>query len=225
DLVDEAERRLGHARQGDWNHGVSLMVGDYLFALASGEMALSPDPRVISFYSQAVMRICESELAPVPALRPFEQAREQYFTHTGGMAAALYEAACRSGAACGGLSAEQIEVLGLFGHQIGLALCIVDELGDFAPDEARGSSLYHGLVTLPLIYAADLGDGARLEQALAAGDTDLDWALAEVRRYGLAPARAEISRCVVAARAALAEIAPSPARTALEQVADYVERS
>ncbi|NTW97173.1 MAG: polyprenyl synthetase family protein, partial [Oscillochloris sp.] len=112
DLVDEAERRRGIARQGDWNHGVSLMVGDYLFALAAGEMSLSPDPRVISYYSQAVMRICESELAPVPALRPLERAREQYLAHTGGAAAALYAASCRAGAACGGLPVDQVEALG-----------------------------------------------------------------------------------------------------------------
>lgn len=222
DLVDEAERRRGHARQGDWNHGLSLMVGDYLFALAAGEMALSPDPRVISYFSQAVMRICESELTPVPSLRPFERAREQYLAHTGGAATALFAAACRAGAACGGLPADQIESLGEFGHRLGLALRIGEELRDFALGPANGTSLRLGLASLPLIFAADAGDGARLELALESGGADLDWAVEEVRRYGVAPARAERSRHADAARAALVGVPAGPARVALEQIAAHV---
>ncbi|MBX0329049.1 polyprenyl synthetase family protein [Oscillochloris sp. ZM17-4] len=224
DLVDEAERRLGQTRRGEWNHGLSLMVGDYLFALAAGEMARSPDPRVISYYSQAVMRICESELAPVPALRPLDKAREQYFAHTGGAAAALFSAACQAGAACGGLPADQIEALAAYGHALGLALRVGVELRDFARGSANGSSLAgeslrHGAATLPLIFAAAVGDGDRLELALNRGSADRDWAVDEVRRHGVGPARAEMGRHAEAARAALAGLPAGPARAALDQIA------
>jgi geranylgeranyl pyrophosphate synthase len=229
DLVDEVERRRGETRQGDWNHGVSLMVGDYLFALAAGEMSLSPDPRVISYYSQAVMQICESQLAPVPALRPTEQATEQYFAYIEGVSAALYAAARKAGAACGGLATAQIEALGRFGHELGMALRIGTELRDFARSSANGTSLAgaslrHGAATLPLILAAAATDGARLEQALESGGADLDWAVDEVRRHGVAPARAELARRAAAARAALAPFPAGPARAALEQIADYAGR-
>jgi len=221
DLIDEAERRRGQARQGEWNHGISLMVGDYLFALAAGEMSLSPDPRVISYYSQAVMQICESELAPVPALRPLDLAREQYFAHTGGSAAALYAAACRAGAACGGLPTDQVEALGQFGHELGLALRIDDELRNFAEGTGAGSSLRYGIASLPLILAAAAGDGERLELALDSGGADMGWALDEVRRHGVAPARAELAARADAARAALTAVPAGPARSALEQIAAY----
>jgi heptaprenyl diphosphate synthase len=226
DLVDEAGRRRGEVGQGDWNHGISLMVGDYLFALASGEMALSPDPRVISFYSQAVMQLCESELAPVSALRPFGPAREQYFAYIGGTAAALYAAACRAGAACGDLTPDMVEAGGQYGYELGLALRIGDELRDFGRGSANGASLAgaslrHGAITLPLIFAADAGDGGRLEQAIAGGAADLAWAVEEVRQHGVGPARAELARRVEAARAALAPFPAGPARAALEQIAAY----
>ncbi|MEI8308483.1 MAG: polyprenyl synthetase family protein [Chloroflexales bacterium] len=225
-LVDEVDRRRGQVRQGDWNHGISLMIGDYLFALAAGEMALSPDPRVISYFSQAVMQICESQLAPVRALRPAEQAAEQYFAYIAGTSAALYAAACTAGAACGGLDAEQIAALGRFGHELGMALRIGEELHDFARGSANGmslagSSLRHGAATLPLILAAATGDGNRLELALELGHADLDWSVGEVRRHGVGPARAELARRTAAAHAALAPFAASPARAALEQIADY----
>ena len=229
-LVDEVDRRRGQVRQGDWNHGISLMVGDYLFALAAGEMALSPDPRVISYFSQAVMQICESQLAPVRALRPSEQAIEQYFAYIAGTSAALYAAACKAGAACGGLDAEQIEALGCFGHELGMALRIGEELRDFARGSANGmslagTSLRHGAATLPLILAAAAGDGSRLELALESGQADLDWSVGEIRRHGVDPARAELTRRTAAAHTALASFPVGPARTALEKIADYIERA
>jgi geranylgeranyl pyrophosphate synthase len=230
DLVDEVERRRGLVRQGDWNHGISLMVGDYLFALAAGEMSLSPDPRVIGYYSQAVMQICESQLAPVPALRPAEQATEQYFAYIEGTSAALYAAACKAGAACGGLDVGQIDAIGRFGHELGMALRIGNELRDFARGSANGtslagSSLRYGAATLPLIFAAATGDGSRLELALESGGADMAWAVEEVRRHGVGPARAELARRTAAARIALDAFPASQARAALEQIADFAGRA
>ncbi len=218
DLIDVAERRRGEARQGDWGHGISLMVGDYLFALAAGEMALSPDPRVISYYSQAVMRICESELSPVPHLRPLEEARAAYYAHTGSSAAALYAAACQAGAACGGLAAEHVAALAHYGHELGLALQIRTEMHDFADHAEAGASLRRGGASLPLILAAQYGDAARLEAALDTPDSDHAWAVAEVRRYGLAPAQSELEERLAAARAALSGLPEQPARAILESV-------
>jgi geranylgeranyl pyrophosphate synthase len=202
------------------------MVGDYLFALASGEMALSPDARVISFYSQAVMQLCESELAPVSALRPLDRAREQYVAYIGGTDAALYAAACRAGAACGALTTDRIEAVGQYGYELGLALRIGDELRDFDRGSANGASLAgaslrHGAITLPLIFAAESGDGGRLEQALAGAGADLSWAVEEVRRHGAGPARTELAAHVEAARAALTIFPHGPARAALEHIASY----
>ncbi|EFO79077.1 polyprenyl synthetase [Oscillochloris trichoides DG-6] len=218
DLIDAAERRRGQARQGDWGHGLSLMVGDYLFALAAGEMALSPDPRVISSYSQAVMRICESELAPIPGLRPLEVAQAAYFAHTGSSAAALYAAACQAGAACGGLAGDQVAALAQYGHELGVALRISTEIHDFTTPTEAGASLRRGVVSLPLILAAQHGDGERLEAALNTPDSDHAWAVAEVRQYGLVPAQAEVQARLAAARAALVGLPEHPARMVLESV-------
>lgn len=225
DLVDEAERRRGAARSGEWGHGVALMVGDYLFALASGEMALSPDPRVIGYFAGAVMRITEETLAPPPPLAPLEEARARHLERLAGTAAALYAAACKAGGACGGAPAEQIEALGRFGHDLGLALRLGDEARDFvapAGGEAPGASLRAGAVTMPLIFAAASGDGAALAAALDGGDPAAQaWATAEVRRHGLAPTRAEVARLSAQARVALAGVPPGDAREALARVADF----
>jgi geranylgeranyl pyrophosphate synthase len=230
DLVDEAERRRGTSRSGEWGHGVTLMVGNYFFALAAGEMALSPDSRVIGYYAHAVARITEETLAPAAPLRPLEEGRARHLERLSGAAGALYGAACKAGGACGSAPSEQIEALERFGCDLGMALRLGDEALDFAAHadgEAPGASLRAGAVTLPLIFAAAHSDGDALAAALDNGDPGAQaWAVTEVRRYGLAPTRAEIARLAAQARVALTSVPPGDTREALARVADYaVSRS
>jgi heptaprenyl diphosphate synthase len=89
DLVDQAARRRGHVTvHTQWDNDVALMVGDYFFALAAGEMALSPDPRIITYYAQAVQTIVEGELSPVTLVTPLDEALAQYYFKTGAKTAA-----------------------------------------------------------------------------------------------------------------------------------------
>ncbi|MGQ9925255.1 MAG: polyprenyl synthetase family protein [Chloroflexaceae bacterium] len=225
DLVNEAERRRSQPRVGPWNHGVALMVGDHLFALAAGEMALSPDPRVIIFFTEAVKQITEGVLMPAAPLRPLEKGRAQHLERIGYTDAALIVAACKAGAAAAGADVEQIETLGRFGHELGLALRLGDEVRDFTDrngSTSPGASLRAGAVTLPLIFAASLGDSARLEAALDNSNAaEQRWAIDEVRRYGLTPTHAEVLRCVEGARGLLAQMPSGSGREGLARVVDY----
>jgi heptaprenyl diphosphate synthase/octaprenyl-diphosphate synthase len=228
DLVDEAEQRRGvrtvHSR---WDGNVALMVGDYLFALAAAEMALAPDPRIIDYFAHGVMTICEGELSPVMNVTPREVAIEQYMYKIGCKTAALFEAACKAGMVCGGGTQEQVDTLGRFGYDLGLAFQIVDDVLDFTGDPAllgkpAGNDLREGTITLPLIYAVEMG-GTTLatvvdDQPLA--EERVAWATQEVRRLGgtrraLAEARQYADRALTqldgfpdsAAKHALGEIA------------------
>jgi heptaprenyl diphosphate synthase/octaprenyl-diphosphate synthase len=205
DLVDQAARRRGrvtvHTR---WDNDVALMVGDYFFALAAAEMSLSPDPRIITFYAQAVQTIVEGELSPVTMIEPAETALGQYFYKTGAKTAALFEAACKAGMAAGGGDDAQIAALGRYGFDVGVAFQIVDDVLDFTGDavtlgKPAGNDVRQGTITLPLIYALQATGSPRLRaiieqsqpddaqveaviaEVLAAGGTDA--ALAEARRY------------------------------------------
>ena len=216
-LIDERERRRGVPQVGEWHHGVALMVGDYLFALAAGAMAQSPDPRVISFYSQAVMQITEATLAAPPPFRPREVAQARYLERLAGTVAALAAAACKAGAACGGVPPEQIEALGAFGHAVGLALHLGDEFLAFTAPNARWPT---DTVTLPMLCA--LTDDDRLVAALDSADpAEQAWAVATVRHHGLAPTHAEVIRLAAQAQAALAGVSAGTAREALAHVAAY----
>ena len=170
DLVDQTAQRRGHVTvHTRWDNDVALMVGDYFFALAADEMALSPDPRIITFYAQAVQTIVEGELSPVTVVEPFEQALEQYIYKTGSKTASLFEAACKAGMTAGGGTDEQIQALGHFGYNVGIAFQIMDDILDFTGDERTlgkpaGNDLRQNTITLPLIYAVAHGGSDELRQ-------------------------------------------------------------
>jgi len=231
DLVDEAERRRGtvtvHTR---WDGDVALMVGDYLFALAAAEMALAPDARIIEYFSRGVMTICEGELSPVMDVAPLEQANEQYLYKIGCKTAALFEAACKAGMVCGGGTQEQVDALGRFGYDLGLAFQIVDDVLDYTADEATlgkpaGNDLREGTITLPLIYAVAAGADHSLVELLDARQIDqpqIAWALGEVRRLGAARAMQDARRYAESSLTHLDSFPDSPAKHALGEIARFV---
>ncbi len=229
DLVDEAGRRRGVLTgPANGDHGVALMVGDYLFAIAAGEMALAPDSRIITYLSEAVMTICEGELAPVMHVTPLKTALEQYHYHVGAKTAALFAAAGKCGIASGGGASEQVDMLGQFGYDLGVAFQIMDDILDFTGDETAlgkpaGSDLRRGIITLPLIYAVDAGGDGDLAAAIDTSDeSHTAWAIAEVQRLGVDRAQAEAQRLAEQALSYLASFPDSPARRMLHTMARFV---
>jgi heptaprenyl diphosphate synthase len=232
DLVDQASQRRGrvtvHTR---WDNDVALMVGDYFFALAAGEMALSPDPRIITFYAHAVQTIVEGELSPVTIVEPFAAALDQYIYKTGCKTAALFEAACKAGITATGGSPADIEALGQFGYNLGIAFQIVDDVLDFVGDERTlgkpaGNDLRQGTITLPLIHAVANGGGDILHDVVSASqpdDDELRRAIDEVVRVGgVDMAIADAEHYMRQALIHLERFPASPARQALYEITRFM---
>jgi geranylgeranyl pyrophosphate synthase len=232
DLVDQAARRRGRVTVHTcWDNDVALMVGDYLFALAAAEMSLSPDPRIITFYAQAVQTIVEGELSPVTAVEPVETALRQYFYKTGAKTAVLFEAACKAGMAAGGGSDTQIVALGSYGFDVGVAFQIVDDVLDFTGDEGTlgkpsGNDLRQGTITLPLIYALKATASPRLRAIIEQSDpddTEVEAAIAEVLAAGGTDAAMdEARRYITQAIGHLSGFPASPAQRTLIDLAQFV---
>jgi heptaprenyl diphosphate synthase len=232
DLVDQADRRRGlvtvHAQ---WDNDVALMVGDYLFALATSEMALSPDPRIITFYAEAVQTVVAGELNPVTRVEPFETALRQYLYKTGCKTAALFEAAAKAGMAAGGGNEAQIVALGRYGYDLGMAFQIIDDVLDFVSDERTlgkpaGNDLRQGTITLPLIYAVATRPSSLLRtitERSDVSDAEYQQAITEVIASGaidrtLDEARAYVERAI----GHLALFPPSPTLQSLTDLAYFV---
>jgi len=232
DLVDHAGRRRGrttvHSR---WDSGVALMLGDYFFALAAGELAAEPDPRIITFYATAAQMLVEGELSPVAQLEPLDTALAQYHHKIGCKTAALFEAACKAGIAVAGGTRAQVDALGRFGYDLGLAFQIVDDVLDFIGDEAMlgkpaGNDLREGTLTLPLIYAVAQSDSALLRvvaHTMRPDPGQVAQIIAEVIAVG-GIRRAMDEAHAIAARATshLGEFPPSATTRALGEICEFV---
>jgi heptaprenyl diphosphate synthase/octaprenyl-diphosphate synthase len=235
DLVDQADRRRGqttvHRR---WDNDTALMVGDYFFALAAAEMARCADQRIIRFYAQAVQTIVTGELHPVTDAAPYDTALQQYLTKSGAKTAALFEAGCKAGMVVGGGSTADIEALGRYGYQMGLAFQMIDDMLDFTGDERTlgkpaGNDLRQGTITLPLIHAVANGGSTWLRDDIArapAGSlSDAQVARAVDEVIALSGVRATQAAAETYAQRAVANLerfAPGPARQALADLARFV---
>jgi heptaprenyl diphosphate synthase/octaprenyl-diphosphate synthase len=235
DLVDQTDLRRGHVTvHTRWDNDVALMTGDFFFALATAEMALSPDPRIITYYADAVQKIVAGELSPVTVVEPFETALRQYLYKTGSKTASLFEAPCKAGMAAGGGSEEQIVALGRYGYDLGLAFQIMDDVLDFVGDERTlgkpaGNDLRQGTVTLPLMYAVRDGGSPALRKIAFSSTVDeaaLRAAIDEVLARGGVERTIDSARHFVEQAIAHLDIfTPSRARDALIDLAYFtVER-
>jgi heptaprenyl diphosphate synthase/octaprenyl-diphosphate synthase len=230
DLVDATDRRRGqHTVHARWDNDVALMLGDYLFALAAGEMARCHDQRITSFYAQAVQTIVVGELHPVTDVAPTDEAIERYLHKAGAKTAALFEAACKAGMASGGGSDDDIAALGRYGYDIGLAFQIVDDVLDIvgstqALGKPAGNDLRQGTITLPLIYAASSSPFLRdIAGQPGLSDSEVADAIREIIRLGgVRRAQEDAAHIGQRARAHLEGFAPSLARQTLLDLAQFV---
>jgi heptaprenyl diphosphate synthase/octaprenyl-diphosphate synthase len=231
DLVDQTDRRRGRVTvHSHWDADVALMVGDYFFALASAEMARSPDPRIITYYAAAVQTIVEGELSPVTDVEPLDVALGQYYFKTGAKTASLFEAPCKAGMAAGGGTEAQIAALGRYGYDMGMAFQIMDDVLDFIGDERTlgkpaGNDLRQGTITLPLIYALEASNSPRLRaivETVQPSDAAVTAAIADViAASGVERALAEAAQLAERAVQQLAEFPASPAKRALIELAHF----
>jgi heptaprenyl diphosphate synthase len=234
DLIDEADVRRGRPTvHKEWGSNVALMVGDYLFALAAGQMAEVGDPRIIKILARSVQCLCEAELTPVTDVEPIQQAIEQYYAKIGGKTAALFESAAEAGMIAGDGTFQQVETLRQFGYEIGLAFQIVDDVLDFTGDEQTlgkpaGHDLREGTITLPVIYAVSQGADNIVREAVHRENPSPELiaaAVAEVHRVcATKHAFTDAERLVHRAIHRLEIFPDSPAKEALVRLAEFTLR-
>jgi geranylgeranyl pyrophosphate synthase len=233
DIVDEAELRRNVATvNATWDDDVALIVGDYLFAKAYALAAVLPKPEVIAIVAQTVFALCDGELNEVTASRTFPT-EVAYFERIELKTASLYAACCQGAALLADADPEHVAALGGYGTSLGLAFQITDDVLDVAGDEADfgktvGRDLAEGMPTLPMIYAVDETDDARLAARIVApgkSPGELRDLLRIIRESGgVERARAKALSFHDEAVAALGALPDRPERDALLQIADFVVR-
>ena len=180
DYVDESTHRRGRptvaAAEGAER---AIAVGDYYFAKATRMIAEIGPTAVTSTMAEALEAICASQIDDVAMRGAFPGDRSSYVRIVKGKTAALFAAACASGALLSDSPPEVVAALKRYGELLGIAFQMADDVVDFSPSSGKpvGLDIRQRVLSLPLIYAAeDREVGAEVRSLLqgSLGDREVD---------------------------------------------------
>ena len=172
DYVDESTHRRGRptvaAAEGAER---AIAVGDFYFAKATRLIAEMSNGEVTQTIAAALEAICESQIDDVAFRGAFPGDRDLYMRVVKGKTAALFAAACASGAQLSNAGEEVIEALRRYGELLGVAFQMADDMVDFSASSGKplGLDIRQRVLSLPLIYAAEDREVGPEVRALLAG--------------------------------------------------------
>jgi heptaprenyl diphosphate synthase len=233
DLIDRSPTRRGmstiHEVMGS---APAIIIGDYYFAKGANLIATIGDPAIDLAISSTVMTICLGELLQMTTKDDYRQSLDDYHRKIERKTAALLATCCFCGGAVGRLEPRLLDALRGYGHNLGMAFQIADDLLDYVATEEElgkpvGADLRQGTVTLPFMLALqdpDVGgELASLVEHQPLTDRDYETLVDLVRRSGAVAATERAAQGFAsAARQELAAFPESAARTTLEAACDYV---
>jgi len=155
DTIDKSSVRWGRPTVNElWGTEQAVLLGDYLFAQAGELIATTDNLRVIKLLPRTLMVISSGEIAQCRSAFNLEQTREHYFHRISSKTASLFTLATESGAILSDAPEDVIHAMSQYGHNLGIAFQIVDDILDFIGTEEEmgkpvGSDLAQGTLTLP----------------------------------------------------------------------------
>jgi len=177
DVVD-----LGDVRRGAptartvWGNAASVFAGDWLLLDALERVRAAGISGALERLLSVVQQMVAAEAVQLEARGRLCPDRRQYRAIAEGKTAALFRWAMWAGGRAGGLDERACDALDRFGLHLGVAFQAVDDLLDFAGDEAAtGKALFadlrEGKMTWPLIVAVEAEPALlRLLEATLADD-------------------------------------------------------
>jgi len=243
DIMDNAPARRGrptvHTR---WDVNNALLVGDVLVGLAFAMLLktrTAQPRRLVELLTRGLLDVCEGQALDLEFSHRSDVTVDEYFHMIEKKTGRLFGTAAELGAAVGGGSAREAAALRAFGHHLGRAFQIQDDLLDVTADRRRfgkaiGGDIMEGKRTFLMLKALERARGkdrAYLRRALhfstarhparnagvIAGVTDL------YRRYGVIDeARTVIGLNTTLALKNLEQLRPGPATGMLRWLSELM---
>jgi octaprenyl-diphosphate synthase len=229
DVVDASGLRRGRKTANAlWGNEAAVLAGDFLYSRAFQLMVEVGRMPVMQVMADATNAIAEGEVLQLLNLGDPNADEARYLRVIELKTARLFEAGCRVGAIGADATAEQIEAAAQFGHHLGMAFQLVDDILDYVADPAEsgkavGTDLAEGKPTLPLIHARDHSDAATrilIEQAIEKGTVnDFEKVLAAIESSQAIPyTRALAEAHGAKAAEALDRLPASPSQQAMRSL-------
>ncbi|GAX88715.1 polyprenyl synthetase family protein [Effusibacillus lacus] len=154
DIVDQSDlRRSRAAIHKQWGEGAAVLLGDYLF----GKMlnVISSYPSIISCFADVIQNLVDGEFMQASQLHNPWLTEEEYLRRISLKTATFIAACCKVSSLAEGRQ-DLTEALGNFGHSLGMAYQLLDDLQDFLESpSALGKpvrqDLTNGIYTLPYL--------------------------------------------------------------------------
>jgi octaprenyl-diphosphate synthase len=160
DIIDEAKTRRGRpAANTQWGNSKCVLAGDWLYMQAFKIAVQERNFRILDTLIDLTQQMVEGELLQMETLGKLIPLNE-YFDLIFRKTACLFSVCMRMGAILGGASTEQEERLSKYGHDLGMAFQIVDDVLDLTASEDMlgkpvASDLREGKVTMAVIHALE----------------------------------------------------------------------
>jgi octaprenyl-diphosphate synthase len=234
DVLDDAELRRGFATiHKKWKNKIAILMGDYLLSKSLIAATETGKLEVMNTVATVAKRLIKGAIFEVQKSRSADTTEADYFRLISDKTASLISACCELGALTVDATEAQRLALKEYGEQLGLAFQIKDDLLDYeATSGILGkpamADLQDKKLTLPVLCAfrtADAREKKRIVKMIksGAGKKDLKYILEFVNRHnGLEIARQISYDIKDKAIAALSELPDSPAKQALEDLAEFV---
>ena len=190
--------------------------------------------RVMDVLSEATNTIAEGEVQQLLNSHDPEISEISYIDVIQSKTAKLFEAAGRLGAILSERSLDDEEAMAKYGMHLGTAFQLTDDMLDYdgvsnvTGKPTGGHDLKEGKITLPIIYAQRIAEGAereRLTMLIEDPDVDSSWPeiLEFVHRYGGIEYTMEVARRFIdEARQNLELLPASEGRDAIEEIMEFI---
>jgi len=232
DAVDHSALRRGLPTVNAlWTHQVAIIMGDYLYSRGVSELARIGNLDALAVLASAANEMSVGEMRQLTSYDALDFTEEDYYRLIAAKTASLMSASCEMGAITGAPAYR--EPLARYGHNLGMAFQIADDLLDYTGTEAvtgkpTGHDLRERKVTLPLVGAMARATEPE-EREIRAFFTRVDPTDDEIARIveivmergGLEYAGQSAARYAEAARSALDELPVGPSVDALRDSITY----
>lgn len=234
DIMDRAElRRSRQTAARKYGPDAAVLLGDALFSQALHIASQFPTTEVCRLVSASTRRVCSGEIMQTLRRRDTNVSLADYWRMIDLKTAELFRVSCYLGALLSAQAPGFAEAADRFGHHLGIAYQIYDDLVDFLGEEKQigktlGTDLATGKLTLPLMLLLERVPAAERTALLTGlrngGAADLAASQQRMQELGIGAAVVQaIDREVAKALEPLAPHGSLPAVALLKQLADLLK--
>ena len=155
DVVDHSDLRRGRrTANAQWGNEAAVLSGDFLYSRSFQMMVDSGRMAIMRLMADTTNAIAEGEVLQLLNAGDPDVDEARYLRVIELKTAVLFSAAMQAGAIAADASPAQQQALGRYGHDLGMAFQLIDDVLDYTADpevsgKAVGNDLAEGKPTLP----------------------------------------------------------------------------